>query len=96
VYETTPLGHQILKHWRTHLPEMVAELEKSGRLEQTLHEVEERTADLLYELEVVQKMDYQAAWEMATQEWAFIPTGDRPPSSNSTPPPKKPTPATSG
>jgi hypothetical protein len=96
LHETTLLGHKILKHWRTHLPQMVAELEQSGQLQQALCEVQERTGDLLYELLSVQKMDYQAAWEIATREWAFIPTGDRPPSSNSTPRPRKRPPATSG
>jgi len=97
--ETNRLADMILKHWRTHLPQMVAELEKSHQLQQRLHEVQELTGDLLYELAVVQKMDYQAAWEIATREWAFLPTGDPPPScANSTPSPnkpKKPTPATS-
>jgi hypothetical protein len=31
------------------------------------------TGNLLYELMVVQKMDYQFAWEIATREWAFLP-----------------------
>jgi hypothetical protein len=96
LYETNLLGMKILKHWRTHLPQMVAELEKNNQLQQRLHEVQELTGDLLYELAVVQKMDYQAAWEIATREWAFLPTEDpRPSSANSTPSPKKPTPATS-
>ena len=55
----------ILKHWQTHHPQMVAELPSDHQLEQTLHEAQERTGDLLYELTCVQKMDYQAAWETA-------------------------------
>jgi hypothetical protein len=58
----------------------------SHRLQQALHEVQERNEDILYDLVSVQKMDYQAAWEMVTRQWAFSPTRDRPPSSgNSTP-----------
>ena len=65
MHEKTPLGERILKHWQTHHPQMVAQLRKDHQLEQTLHETEERIADLLYELTCVKKMDYQAAWETA-------------------------------
>ena len=71
------MEREILKHWQTHHPKMVAELRKDHQLEQTLHETEERTGDLLYELTCVKKMDYQAAWETATEEWAFPPSEDR-------------------
>jgi hypothetical protein len=97
--EKTPLGERILKHWQTHHPQMVAQLRKEHQLEQTLHEVEERTADLLYELTCVKKMDYQAAWETAMAEWAFPSNEDRPsqPSSGtSNHRRKKHLPATSG
>ncbi len=50
MHEKTPLGERILKHWQTHHPQMVAQLRKEHLLEQTLHETEERTAVLLYEL----------------------------------------------
>jgi len=91
------LGQMILSHWLVHRPAMVEELRKNNQLEQAIHETQERTGDLLYELLSVQKMDYHAAWEMATREWAFLPTEDRPlqPSSvNSSPSPSEP-PATS-
>jgi hypothetical protein len=71
--ERTALGAQIEKHWREHRPQMVRELEKAGRLEQAVLEAQELTGDLLYELVSVQKMDYNAAWELASREWAFIP-----------------------
>jgi hypothetical protein len=51
-------------------------------LDQAIYEVQERTGDLLYELVSIQKMDYQAAWEVATQEWAFLPSQNRPQSSS--------------
>lgn len=69
--ERTHLGETILRHWRENCPQMVRELEKANRLQQTLDEAQERTGDLLYELVSVKKMDYQAAWEMAMEEWAF-------------------------
>jgi hypothetical protein len=79
--ERTALGEQILKHWRDHLPQMVSALKKENRLGEAIQEAQELTADLLYELVSVKKMDYQAAWEIATREWAFVPAEKRPPSS---------------
>jgi hypothetical protein len=75
--ETSRLRQMILKHWQEHRPQMVAELRKQNQLESTLLAAEERTADLLYDLISVQKMQYQEALEMATREWAFLPTEDR-------------------
>ena len=68
----------ILEHWlQKHRRQMVAELRKTNQLDRTVYEAQETTADLLYELVSVQKMDYQAAWEIGTREWAFLPTLDR-------------------
>jgi hypothetical protein len=72
------LGALILKHWRTHRPEVVEELEKMNQLQPVLRQAQEQTGDLLYNLTVVQKMDYQSAWELATREWGFLPEEDRP------------------
>jgi hypothetical protein len=69
----TPLGNQILEHWRRHRPMMVKELDKGNHLQQAIFAAQELTGNLLYELTVVQKMDYQPAWEIATREWAFLP-----------------------
>ena len=69
----TPLGSQILEHWRRHRPMMVEELDKGSQLQQAIFAAQELTGNLLYELTVVQKMDYQPAWEIATREWAFLP-----------------------
>jgi hypothetical protein len=74
--ETTtlsPLGYQILEHWKRHRPTMVENLEKAHQLQQAVFAAQELTGNLLYELTVVQKMEYQAAWEIATKEWAFLP-----------------------
>jgi len=74
----TLLGEKILNHWRQHQPRLVEQLQKSNQLERSLRETEERTADFLYELLMEQKMDYETAWEIATREWAFLPTEDHP------------------
>ena len=69
----TPLGQQILEHWKRHRPTMVGNLERENQLQRAIFAAQELTGNLLYELTVVQKMDYQPAWEMATREWAFLP-----------------------
>ena len=76
--ERTALGERILKHWRENRPQMVSELEKENRLDQAVLEAQELTGDLLYELESVQKMDHHAAWELATKDWALLPSEARP------------------
>lgn len=80
--ERTALGEAILKHWREHCPQMVRDLEKENRLDQAVFETQERTGDLLYELVSVKKMDYQAAWELAREEWA-LPQGENKTENNS-------------
>ena len=69
--ERTALGEAILKHWRENCPQMVRDLEQKNRLDQAVFEAQSRTGDLLYELVSVKKMDYQAAWELAREEWAL-------------------------
>ena len=71
--DPTPLGHQILKHWTKYRPTMVRKLEEANQLMQAVYAAQELTSNLLYELTVVRKMDYQAAWEISTREWAFLP-----------------------
>ena len=80
--ERTALGEAILKHWREHCPQMVRDLEKENRLDQAVFETQERTGDLLYELVSVKKMDYQAAWELAREEWALPQSADLPSATN--------------
>jgi len=67
--ENTRLHQMIRTHWLKHRPQMVEDLTRTSQLSEALRAAEERTADLLYELISVQKMDYQAAWELATEEW---------------------------
>ena len=71
--DMTPLGYKILEHWKRYRPTMVRELEKGNHLHHAVFAAQELTGNLLYELMVVQKMDYQFAWEIATREWAFLP-----------------------
>lgn len=94
----TPLGYQILEHWRRYRPTMVEKLGQANRLQEAVFAAQELTANLLYELMVIRKMDYQPAWELATREWAFLPDeGDRPQLSfdPATLDPNQPLPATS-
>ena len=71
--DLTPLGHQILEHWSKYRPTMVEMLAARNQLQQAIFAAQELTGNLLYELAVVQKMDYQIAWELATREWALLP-----------------------
>jgi hypothetical protein len=75
--ERTALGEKILIHWREHCPQMVRDLEQQNRLDQAVFAAQETTGDLLYELVSVKKMNYPAAWELATQEWALPQTGNQ-------------------
>ena len=88
--ERTALGEAILKHWRENCPQMVRDLEQQNRLEHAVFATQETTGDLLYDLVSVKKMNYPAAWELATQEWALPQeenksekeSGDLPPTAN--------------
>ena len=74
------LGDLILKHWRSHRPGLIEELERTNQLQPVLRQAQEQTGDLLYNLTVVQKMEYHAAWELAMREWAFLPGNPERPS----------------
>ena len=87
----TLLGEKILRHWREHCPQMVRDLERKGRLDEAVLEAQETTGDLLYELVSVKKMNYPAAWELATQEWALPQSGNQgETTSGDLPPPANP------
>jgi hypothetical protein len=74
--EKDRLSRLILRHWQEHCPRMVEELRAHNLLANALAEATERTADLLYELVSVQKLEYRVAWEKAMQEWAYLPSED--------------------
>ena len=84
------LGDLILKHWTTHRPGLIEELVRANQLQPVLRQAQEQTGDLLYHLTVVQKMEYQAAWELAMREWAFLPNEDHPAPPSLDQPPLKP------
>jgi hypothetical protein len=85
---------KILSHWQEHCPHMVEDLRARGLLDNAIAEAESNTVDLLHKLLHEQKMGYQDAWEIATREWAFLPSEDPSPSSISNP--KKSRAGTSG
>ncbi len=96
--DLTPLGHQILDHWSKYRPQMVESLTAQNQLSQAIFAAQELTSNLLYELAVVRKMDYQIAWELATREWAFLPDEEDQPQLSFDPAtldPKQPLPAIS-
>jgi hypothetical protein len=72
-YPLCSLGIQIKAHWKRHRPKMYAELEKAGKLEESVYQAQERTSDLMDSL-LDQKLSYDQAWEMAREEWAFLPS----------------------
>lgn len=72
---TLPLTSRlILNRWKNEAPQMVADLEASGQLLPALNQANEQLIELLYQLTVVQKMDYQAALEIAMNEWGSSPS----------------------
>lgn len=67
--ENTHLANMILRHWRIHRPNMVAQLEKTHALTEAVSQAEAQATDLLYELLHVRKMQYGQAWELAMEGW---------------------------
>jgi len=52
---------------------MYAALEKSGHLLESVYAAQERTNDLMDSL-LNQGLPYHQAWELAREEWAFLPS----------------------
>jgi hypothetical protein len=71
-YPLGSLGIQIREHWKRHRPQMYAELENSGHLTESLHAAQERTSELMASL-LAAGMPHHQAWELAREEWAFLP-----------------------
>ena len=72
-YPLGSLGLQIKAHWKQHHPKMYAGLEKSGHLQESVYQAQERTSDLMDSL-MGQGMKHEQAWELAREEWAFLPS----------------------
>jgi hypothetical protein len=52
---------------------MYAELEKSNHLGESLHAAQERTSELMESL-LAGGMPHHQAWELAREQWAFLPS----------------------
>jgi hypothetical protein len=64
----------ILQRWTSAVPEMVATLATSNQLLPALNQANERLLETLYQLTMVQKMEYNAALEIALDEWSASPS----------------------
>lgn len=71
------------RHWREFRPKMVQELEETGRLEEALHEAQERTLDELMKLEteleaqgLTAQQARDRAWEMVREKYIVLPPED--------------------
>jgi hypothetical protein len=73
--DTLPLtSRMILQRWTSAAPEMVASLEATGQLQPALNQANEQLLETLYQLTIVQKLEYNAALEMALHEWSASPS----------------------
>lgn len=82
-YPISAYGLMAERHWREFRPKMVRELEETGKLEEALHEAQERTLDELMALETKLEADglttQQArdqAWEMVREKYILLPPED--------------------
>ena len=79
MYDSLPLASRlILRRWIDQAPEMVAALEAANQLVPALNQATEQMTDLLYDLAIVRKMDYNQAFEIAMNEWSALPTSPLP------------------
>jgi hypothetical protein len=75
MYDSLPLTSRMILHrWTNQAPEMVVTLEATGQLLPALHQANEQVLELLYQLTMVQKMDYNTAFEIAMNEWSSLPS----------------------
>ena len=85
-YPITGYGLIAQRHWREFRPKMVRELEMQGKLQEALHEAQERTLDemdaIMERLETEQGMTVQqskdAAWEIVRERYIFLPPEEEP------------------
>ena len=72
--DTLPLtSRMILQRWSSAAPGMVATLAASNQLLPALNQANEQLLETLYQLTMVQKMEYNAALEIALNEWSASP-----------------------
>ena len=73
--DTLPLtSRMILQRWTSAAPEMVVSLEASNQLLPALNQANEHLLETLYQLTMVEKMEYNAALEIALNEWSASPS----------------------
>ena len=73
--DTLPLtSRMILQRWTSAVPEMVATLAASKQLLPALNQANEHLLETLYQLTMVEKMEYKAALEIALHEWSASPS----------------------
>ena len=76
----TQYGLMAEKHWRTFLPKMVTELEKTGCLQELLLEAEEKTESEIDQLRrhlleqgLTPQQAQDRAWEIVRERYIFLP-----------------------
>lgn len=67
------LGVQIKAHWQKYRPQMSAQLKSQGKLEESVYAAQEMTNDLMDSL-LEKGLSHEQAWELAREEWAFLPS----------------------
>ncbi len=65
----TILRSFVLTHWENYHPTMLEQFKKENRLEAELVATTGQFSDLMYELVMVKKMNYQSAWEIAGDQF---------------------------
>jgi hypothetical protein len=69
----TGWGRQAIEHWREFRPDMVAELEAEGRLEQAALDAQEKTKDEVMDLvNGPAKMQFDEAFQMVREKYLFL------------------------
>lgn len=73
--DTIPLtSRMILQRWTSAAPELVAALAASNQLLPALNRANDQLVETLYQLTMVQKMEYNSALEIALGEWSASPS----------------------
>ena len=78
--QLTQYGRMAEKHWREFRPNMVAEMEAKGVLQEMLLEAEEQTAVEMHDLTMkfrqqglTAQQAHSRAWEMVREEYILLP-----------------------
>ena len=76
----TQYGLMAEQHWREHRPQMVAEMERTGTLQQMLLDAEEQTKDemdtmrrQLIQQGLTPQQAHDRAWEMVRENYELLP-----------------------